>query len=229
MRVAQCASLVASGVGRRACDATLMTFCGPFAPSRVSSAARSRCLAPLHDAYRPPLDNANLEGTDLYCCACLVSSDGPLAPRAERSRAPCRVKPPYVVYANTQGKVVGAVGAGSRGGMRIGGHVVAWVIHCLCDGRARTVECGCARCFSSIHCVCLYCPDACPAAGDHAHFICFCVPSIRLPVYVHLDGIVSPRSDGKPHHLREFHSLFEPPSSRLLVHNPSVGSRRSAR
>lgn len=82
----------------------------------------------------------------------------------------------------------------SRGSAESQGHVVAWVIHRLRGGRAHA-PLNVAAPDASHHFTVsvLYCPDACPAEGDHAHFICLCVTSVRLPVYVHLDGIVSPR------------------------------------
>lgn len=109
----------------------------------------------------------------------------------------------------TAGYRISDVGDTCRSRLRRGvsGHVVAWVIHRLRGGRAHApLNVAAPEASHHFTVSVLFCPDACPAAGDHAHFICFCVPSVRLPVYVHLDGILSLGYFGI-HHLCECHSL----------------------
>ncbi|CAG9793802.1 unnamed protein product [Diatraea saccharalis] len=60
---------------------------------------------------------------------------------------------------------------------RVPGHVVAWAIHRLRGGRAHApLNVAAPEAFHHFTVSVLFCPDACPAAGDHAHFICLCVP-----------------------------------------------------
>lgn len=97
-------------------------------------------------------------------------------PRREvPARAPCDVRRPTCpnLFLQTQR---------SRPRTRMGSRdrVVAWVMACA----AARPHCMWLRPTLLITSLCLsVCPDACPAAGDHAHFICFCVPSVRLPVW----------------------------------------------
>lgn len=153
-------------------------------------------------------------GFDRARCRCtrsLVTSVGRQPPYSDSVSAPAQIEfliPCRHLLPSAGYRISDGDSCRSRLRRGVSGHVVAWVIHRLRGGRAHApLNVAAPEASHHFTVSVLFCPDACPAAGDHAHFICFCVPSVRLPVYVHLDGILSLGYFGI-HHLSECHSLL---------------------